>query len=42
LIDDHPADVVHHEFNHRRFCTDMDTPQDYQLIRARMAGSAPA
>jgi molybdenum cofactor cytidylyltransferase len=42
LIDDHPADVVRHEFNHGRFCTDMDTPQDYQLIRAQMAASAPA
>jgi molybdenum cofactor cytidylyltransferase len=37
LIEDHPADVVSHEFNHGRFCTDMDTPQDYQLIRAQMA-----
>jgi molybdenum cofactor cytidylyltransferase len=42
LIDDHPAEVVCHEFNHGRFCTDMDTPQDYQLIRAQMANSALA
>jgi molybdenum cofactor cytidylyltransferase len=37
LIEDHPADVVRQEFSHERFCTDMDTPQDYRLIRARMA-----
>ncbi len=42
LIEDHPADVVRHEFSHGRFCTDMDTPQDYQLIRAQMAGPAAA
>jgi hypothetical protein len=33
---------VCHEFNHGRFCTDMDTPQDYQLIRGQMASSALA
>ncbi|HWM70584.1 MAG TPA: hypothetical protein VNO35_28705 [Steroidobacteraceae bacterium] len=42
LIEDHAADVVRHEFSHGRFCTDMDTPQDYQLIRAQMVSSAAA
>jgi molybdenum cofactor cytidylyltransferase len=42
LIEDHPADVVRHEFSHGRFCTDMDTPQDYQSIRAQMVSSAAA
>jgi len=42
LIEDHPADVVRHEFSHGRFCTDMDTPQDYQSIRAQMVNSAAA
>jgi molybdenum cofactor cytidylyltransferase len=36
LIDDHPQDVVRHEFSHNRFTTDMDTPQDYEAIRARL------
>jgi molybdenum cofactor cytidylyltransferase len=42
LIEDHPADVVRHEFSHGRFCTDMDTPQDYQSIRAQMVSSTAA
>jgi molybdenum cofactor cytidylyltransferase len=42
LIDDHPLDVVRQEFSHGRFCTDMDTPEEYQRIRARLAGSAAA
>jgi molybdenum cofactor cytidylyltransferase len=37
LIEDHPMDVVRHEFGHNRFATDMDTPQDYQLVRAHLA-----
>jgi molybdenum cofactor cytidylyltransferase len=42
LIQDHPQDVVRHEFEHSRFTTDMDTPADYDSIRARFAmqGSA--
>jgi molybdenum cofactor cytidylyltransferase len=36
LIEDHPADVVRHDFNHDRFCIDMDTPRDYESIRARL------
>jgi molybdenum cofactor cytidylyltransferase len=36
LIEAHPADVVRREFSHERFCTDMDTPEDYRLIRARL------
>jgi len=36
LIEDHPADVVRRDFNHDRFCIDMDTPRDYESIRARL------
>jgi molybdenum cofactor cytidylyltransferase len=36
LIEDHSADVVRHEFNHDRFCTDMDTPAEYESIRTRL------
>ncbi len=36
LIEDHPADVVRHDFNHDRFCTDMDTWRDYDSIRTRL------
>jgi len=39
LIEDHPRDVVRHEFSHGRFATDMDTPEDYRLLHAQLAGS---
>ena len=42
LIDDHPLDVVRHEFSHGRFCTDMDTPEEYQAMRAELAGTVAA
>jgi hypothetical protein len=29
-----PADGIRHNFNHGRFCTDMDSPKDYDSIRA--------
>jgi CTP:molybdopterin cytidylyltransferase MocA len=37
LLEDHPTDVVRHDFNHDRFCTDMDTPLDYESIRVRLS-----
>jgi len=37
LIADHPADVVCQEFDHGRFTTDIDTPEDYERIRSRLA-----
>ena len=37
LIADHPQDVVCREFDHDRYTTDMDTPEDYAGIRARLA-----
>jgi CTP:molybdopterin cytidylyltransferase MocA len=36
LIEDHLADVLRHDFNHDRFSIDMDTPKDYESIRARL------
>lgn len=36
LIADHPQDVVCREFDHDRYTTDMDTPEDYARIRARL------
>lgn len=43
LIADHPNDVVCHEFDHDRYTTDLDTPEDYTRILARMpSGSQPA
>ena len=36
LIADHPQDVVCREFDHDRYTTDMDTPEDYTRIRARL------
>ncbi len=37
LIADHPQDVVCSEFEHDRYTTDVDTPDDYIRIRARFA-----
>jgi molybdenum cofactor cytidylyltransferase len=37
LIADHPQDVVCREFDHDRYTTDMDTPEDYARIRVRLA-----
>ena len=37
LIADHPQDVVCQEFDHDRYTTDMDTPDDYADIRMRLA-----
>jgi molybdenum cofactor cytidylyltransferase len=42
LIDDHPQDVVRHEFAHSRFTIDMDTPADYEGIRTELARQALA
>jgi molybdenum cofactor cytidylyltransferase len=42
LIEDHPQDVVRHEFDHARFTTDMDTPADYEGIRTELANQAGA
>jgi molybdenum cofactor cytidylyltransferase len=42
LIEDHPQDVVRHEFAHPRFTTDMDTPADYERIRAQLASELQA
>lgn len=39
LIADHPQDVVCREFAHDRYTTDMDTPADYERIRARLRQS---
>src|ERR1700722_7035099 len=36
LMTDHPQDVVCREFAHDRYTTDMDTPEDYAAIRARL------
>lgn len=38
LIAEHPEDVVCQEFGHDRFTTDIDTPEDYAKVRARLAG----
>jgi molybdenum cofactor cytidylyltransferase len=40
LIEDHPQDVVRYETGHDRCLVDMDTPEDYQRIRDRLASSA--
>jgi molybdenum cofactor cytidylyltransferase len=37
LIAEHPAEVFIHEAVHDRFTTDMDTPEDYERIQARLA-----
>jgi len=37
LIAEHPQDVVCREFDHDRFTTDIDTPEDYARIRERLA-----
>jgi molybdenum cofactor cytidylyltransferase len=37
LIADHPRDVVCREFDHDRYTTDMDTPNDYERIQSRLA-----
>lgn len=39
LVEEHAADVVRQEFGHDRFCSDLDTPEDYALIRERMAAA---
>jgi molybdenum cofactor cytidylyltransferase len=36
LIAEHPDEVVIHEASHDRFSTDMDTPEDYARILARL------
>ncbi|CAG4917055.1 nucleotidyltransferase family protein [Paraburkholderia saeva] len=40
LIDEHPDDVIAHEATHDRFTIDMDTPEDYARILARLGVSA--
>ncbi len=40
LIADHPDEVFIHEAAHDRFTTDMDTPEDYARILARL-GATP-
>ncbi|SDD24645.1 molybdenum cofactor cytidylyltransferase [Cupriavidus sp. YR651] len=40
LIAEHPEDVFVHQAAHDRFTTDMDTPEDYARILARL-GAAP-
>jgi molybdenum cofactor cytidylyltransferase len=40
LIAEHPDEVVIHEASHDRFAIDMDTPEDYARILARL-GVAP-
>jgi len=46
LIAEHPDEVFVHEAGHDRFTTDMDTPEDYARIAARVArltsASAPS
>jgi molybdenum cofactor cytidylyltransferase len=42
LVQDHPNDVVHHNSGHSRFTTDMDTPADYDRIRAQLVLQSPA
>jgi molybdenum cofactor cytidylyltransferase len=37
LIAEHPDEVCVHEAAHDRFTTDMDTPEDYASILARLA-----
>ena len=37
LVQDHQQDVVRQDFEHARFITDMDTPADYERIRAELA-----
>lgn len=37
LIADHPRDVVCREFEHDRYASDLDTPEDYARIRASFA-----
>ncbi len=39
LIEDHPEQVVRYESDHDRFCVDIDTPEDYALLRERLNGS---
>jgi len=39
LIADHPKDVVCSEFEHDRYTTDLDTPEDYARIQAYFAAS---
>jgi molybdenum cofactor cytidylyltransferase len=36
LIAEHPEDVVCTEFDHDRFTTDIDTPEDYARLQARL------
>jgi molybdenum cofactor cytidylyltransferase len=36
LIAEHPDEVVAHEATHDRFTIDMDTPEDYLRILARL------
>jgi molybdenum cofactor cytidylyltransferase len=40
LIADHPQDVVCYEFDHDRYTTDTDTPDDYARIRSRLANKS--
>ena len=37
LIADHPQDVVCSEFEHDRYTTDLDTPEDYARMQAYFA-----
>ena len=41
LIAEHPDEVFIHEAVHDRFTTDMDTPEDYERIQARLAERPP-
>lgn len=41
LIADHPEEVFAHEAAHDRYTTDMDTPEDYAAILARLAPAQP-
>lgn len=36
LIEDHPEQVVRYESDHDRFCSDIDTPEDYARLRKRL------
>lgn len=42
LIAEHPDEVFIHEAAHDRFTIDMDTPEDYERVLARLAGEQHA
>jgi molybdenum cofactor cytidylyltransferase len=39
LIEDHPEQVARYEAGHNRFCTDIDTPEDYIQLRDQLSRS---